>query len=67
MSWTQGIQERETLPVKFLEWADGQGAKRNWGELGCIVWDVTVPNILFLDYGEHGSLRLDLTGTQFAA
>lgn len=62
MSWTQGIQDRADLPAKFRQFADREGGKREWGEIQCLVWDATEPEIVFLDYGENGSLRLDLTG-----
>ena len=62
MSWTQGIQMREDLPPKFRLWADTLGK----GEIQCMVWDDTEPNILYLDYGEKGSFSLDVTGTPLA-
>ena len=61
MSWTQGIQERETLPEWFVKWAD-----EKLGEpLICIVWDATEPNIVHLD-SETFTAKLDLTGTRWA-
>jgi hypothetical protein len=61
MSWTQGIQPRETLPEWFVKWADVK-----LGEpLSCIVWDAAEPNIVHLDGGSK-SASLDLTGTRWA-
>ena len=54
MSWTQGIQVREDLPEKFLLWADNRGK----GELRYITWFEEDRNVIFLDYGERGSLKL---------
>ena len=67
MSWDQGIEERESLEKrspKFLAWADGQGEKRGWGALEYITWFGSDPDILYLDYGEHGSLRMNFAGTK---
>ena len=62
MSWTQGVQERATLPEWFVNWADGK-----LGEpLLCIVWELEEPNIISL-VSETFTARLDLTGTRFAA
>jgi hypothetical protein len=61
MSWTQGIQPRDTLPEWFVKWAD-----EKLGEpLICIDWDTTQPNIVFLA-SETFTARLDLTGTKLA-
>jgi hypothetical protein len=61
MSWTQGIQARDTLPEWFVKWAD-----EKLGEpLDCIVWDAQEPNIIHLS-SETFTARLDLTGTCFA-
>lgn len=59
MSWDQGFQDRDTIPPKFLAWADSQGEKRGWGQLEYITWFGSEPNILFLDYGDHGALKVD--------
>lgn len=54
MSWTQGVQTREDLPAKFLEWADSLGK----GDLQYITWFEPDRHEVFLDYGEAGSLKL---------
>ena len=54
MSWTQGIQTRDTLPKNFLVWADAQS------ELGiceCIIWDDNEPDILHIDYYKDGEFQ----------
>lgn len=56
MSWTQGVQPREDLPSAFLRFADSRGL----GPVEYITWDATRPDVVFLDYGERGSLRLTL-------
>lgn len=58
MSWTQGIQLREDLPAKFLEWADKQ---KGGAPLEYITW-FGLGEDLFLDYGEAGSLTYDMRG-----
>lgn len=61
MSWTQGVQPRDTLPAWFVKWAD-----EKLGEpIQCIIWDAAEPNIVHLE-SETFSARLDLTGTRFA-
>lgn len=57
MSWTQGIQLREELPAKFLEWAD----KQKGAPLEYITW-FGIGEDLILDYGEAGSLIFDTRG-----
>ena len=61
MSWTQGLQGRETLPEWFVKWADVELGE----QLNCIVWDAAEPNIVHLD-GDNKTARLDLTGTRWA-
>lgn len=53
MSWDQGIQLREDLPPKFVEWAD----KQKCAPLEYITW-FGLGEEVFLDYGEAGSLKL---------
>lgn len=67
MSWDQGIQVREDIPEQFRALADRLGEKRGWGEVQCLVWFTSEPNVLILDYGEHGGLSIDFTGTRWAA
>lgn len=57
MSWLQGIQPREELPAKFVEWADG---KKPGARLEYITWFDDDRNVLYLDYGEAGSMKLTL-------
>ena len=61
MSWTQGIQERDSLPEWFVGWADSTLGEN----LECIVWDDTEPNIVFLD-GKTRTAKMDFTGTRLA-
>lgn len=54
MSWDQGVQVREDLPAKFVEWADKQ---KEGSRLEYITW-FGLGEEVFLDYGEGGSLKL---------
>lgn len=54
MSWDQGVQVREDLPAKFVEWADKQ---KKGSRLEYITW-FGLGEEVFLDYGEGGSLKL---------
>ena len=54
MSWDQGIQVREDLPARFVKWADEKKGAR----LEYITWFETQREIVYLDYGEAGSLTL---------
>jgi hypothetical protein len=56
MSWDQGVQPREDLPPRFVEWADG---KMPGGRLEYITWFGRGDEV-FLDYGDSGSLKLIL-------
>ena len=56
MSWDQGVQAREDLPAKFVEWAD---AKMDGAPLQYITW-FGLGGEVFLDYGEAGSLKLTM-------
>jgi hypothetical protein len=58
VTWTQGLQEREDIPARFLAWADDQGATRGWGSLEYITWFDAEPNVLILDYGDRGTLKV---------
>lgn len=62
MSWDQGIQVREELPPKFVEWADGLGK----GEIEYITW-FGLGDEVFLDYGDAGSLKLNMKGIKKTA
>ena len=65
MSWDQGLQERDSLArhnPKFLAWADAQGEKRGWGKLEYITWFGLDQDTVFLDYGDNGSLKVDMRG-----
>lgn len=55
MSWDQGVQVREDLPAKFVEWAD----KQKDAPLQYITW-FGLGEEVFLDYGEAGSLKLTM-------
>lgn len=54
MSWDQGVQVREDLPAKFVEWAD---TKRDGAKLEYITW-FGRGDELILDYGVAGSLKM---------
>lgn len=58
MSWDQGVQVREDLPSKFVEWADG---KMDGAPLQYITW-FGLGREVFLDYGSAGSLKLTMRG-----
>jgi hypothetical protein len=60
MSWTQGIQERDTIEPRILALYDRLGEKRGFGKLHYICWDATAPHILNLDYGDN-ALRIDFS------
>ena len=62
MSWDQGVEPRENLPRRFLEWADAKGG----APLRYITWFGFEPPI-YLDFGEAGSLETNMGIREFSA
>lgn len=62
MGWDQGINVREDLPARFVEWADAKKGAR----LEYITWFGNDPPV-YLDFGEAGSLEVALPINRFVA
>lgn len=63
MSWTQGITERDDLPASFLAWAD---SKMDGAPLEYITWFEPDRKVVFLDYGNAGSLKATFKESPFS-
>ena len=60
--WLQGVQTREELPATFLTWADSKMD----APLQYITWFDDDRRVVFLDYGEAGSLKATFKESPFA-
>lgn len=61
MSWDQGIQLREDLPKKFIEYMENI-YKRRFGETAqvqYVTWFNSDPDIVYIDFGTEKSLQLN--------